>query len=155
MQTSKYYWQSLLELWMRKHKRHALTIPFVLGAKNVLDSNYIPKITDVDVLFDEIIASDEDIIIEVSVCASLKVFVLSILRDPLVLPDIVATHPLSGNVKLAFATETIPLYTPIELIQRIKSETKEAIESRNFSRNFGQWTPYLDDEVLFIKEAIS
>lgn len=139
------YWYLILKHFEQKGYVHnGLTIPFLIGAKTILEPNKV-VMTVSDFLNSVNYSSNE---LTVMFCGDIKeyVFGLSCNEGNIVYPridNIIVTDNSFNSIS-----------TSEELIIELDSKYAELIESGSYSKNGGQWGYFEDEEIEHLKEVI-
>lgn len=155
MSLNKYYWDKLITYWVTVNRRTGLTIPFILGAKRVINPQIIPDSSNVRDLLIEILNSEQESIITLEHCGNIREYVLGI-HDP--------SEPKYGfnikneetkKTKIIATLNTQPLGNSLdEIIQSLTYRYKDCLENGNYSRIDFNWLPFTASDKKMIENAL-
>lgn len=123
-----------------------LSIPFLVGAQEILIENFRPSIKDIDVLLDEIFSFDlDDEFIRIKWCSSTKCYVIGLCDvDDVIDSAIYMNTIVAGDLLRKVGMEIA------DVKNGLKELYSEQITERLYSRNNGEWTSFTDSDIKFI-----
>lgn len=152
---TNYYWLSLLTYWVNTKHRNGLSIPFILGARTIIDPNFKIDENSVRDLLTEIRNSDINYIINFQHCENIGEYILG-LNNPLNSMDgLEIKNEWTRKTKIIATLNTSVLgKTFDEISKTLTDRYKDCLSKGNYSRNDFKWTTFSELDLKFINEVL-
>lgn len=144
---NKPYWLKLLKFMYLKERRTGLTIPFVIGAKEVGIEVSHDSIAE---LLKKIVGNSEQKV-AIYFCQKIKEYVLSI--DPNLLCGFIKNTRTFGNLIIIPSNDLNAIDELEHFISSFEAFYEPKIQASKFSKNNGSWNIFDNDDLTMIKNA--
>ena len=143
------YWLKLLKYWVLEKDRTGLTLPYIIGAKQYSRNNEKAEMPTIVSFLKMISESEIDEFVIIRWCTNLQEYVIGLdignISDNIIGPK---------NLKLAMDSNV--LGKSLESIcNSLESRYSGFVREKKFSKHFGGWGPFSEDDFHDIEEAFN
>lgn len=156
MNEEMYYWEKLIDFWVNVKHKNGLSIPFILGAKTLIDNRFRINENSVNDLMTEIRNFDNNSIITLQFCDNINEYVLGI-NDPL-FPKVglEILNEKTNKTRIIATLNTYVLGNNFnELSKALTSRYHNCLNEQKFSRIDFDWAPFTENDLKLINEAFN
>lgn len=157
-QTSpKLYWYMLLEYWINVGDNSGLSLPFLVGAKGMIDGQSSPDSGCIRDLFQSIITGPAlEFCVTLKYCSTIQAYILGLqTRDEVADPYFFNSENIPT---LALVDKVFDAHEPLDVIVSFLEEKYlPLILSAKYSRQntaFGEWGPFDEDDQKLIRNSV-
>ncbi|WP_226389439.1 hypothetical protein [Penaeicola halotolerans] len=156
MNGNEYYWFKLINYWVNVRYKNGLSIPFILGARTLIDNKYKINEKSVSELLYDIKNSEAEDIITIQHCADIGEYVLGIndRKNPKI-GDYIKNEK-TGETRIIRAINTNVLGKSFDdLIESLTRRYTNSLSYNLISRNDFNWTTFTDYDLEIINNVFN
>lgn len=155
MNYHEYYWGRLINHWVKVKGRNGLSIPFILGTRTLIDSNFKTDNHSVSDLLNEIKNCDGDEIIILQHCENIGEYVLG-LNDPKNPKDgLLVPSGKNGKTKIIATLNTGVLGKTFDgIVKSLTERYNDCLTTGAYSKIDFKWTTFSNSDLKMINEVL-
>jgi len=152
------YWYRLIFYWTNVLKKDGLTVPYVIGASKLADSQVSISPNQINLLFTDIVNFPSvDTIVTLSYCDTIGEKVLGLVNriQEKYYRGKGFINPATGKVSLMVGNGLNIGISLEDICQSLNDEYKLAIKDGNFSLKYSEWQPFTAKDEEMINNALN
>lgn len=153
----KPYWYMLLDYWINVGDNSGLSLPFLIGAKGMIDGQSAPDSGCIRNLFQSIVTGPAlQFCVTLKYCSTIQAYIMGLqIRDEVAKPYFVNSEDIPT---LALIDNVFDAHGPLDVIVSFLEEKYlPLILSAKYSRQniaFGGWGPFDEDDQKLIRNSV-